>query len=113
LNARAALTADPAFFIEAKITGAGVVQKDGKHLVQVDGVANADEFEEAWLELGAGEKPQMWKKVGNTLKKSVDQGVLGELDSKNFSGTKEWSLRIRVKHKNGTERESQFRLTLG
>ena len=113
LNARAALIADPAFFVEARITGVAVIQEDGKHVAQVDGVANADKFEEAWLELGAGEEPKKWKKVGGTLKTPVGQGMLGEVDSKNFAGSKVWSLRIRVKHKNGTERESRFTLTLG
>jgi subtilisin family serine protease len=112
LNARAALAADPAFFVEAKIDEVGVVQKDDKHLVQVKGVANADEFEEAWLELGAGEEPKKWKTVGDRLKNPVDQGVLGEVDSKHFSDSKVWFLRIRVKHKNGMERENQFRLAL-
>ena len=63
LNARDALVADPAFFVEALISGVGVVQKDGKAVVQVNGVANANSFQEAWLEMGAGDDPKEWKQL--------------------------------------------------
>jgi subtilisin family serine protease len=113
LNARAALAADPMFFVEAKIDSVGVTQKDGKQVAQVKGVASANKFKVAWLELGAGEAPKKWKKVGTKLKESVSDGLLGEIGVQEFSGSKVWILRIRVKHKNGEERENRFKLTLG
>ena len=65
------------------------------------------------MELGAGEEPKKWTKVAKKLKKPVAKGVLGEVDPKNFAGSKVWIIRIRVKHKNGKERENRFKLTLG
>ena len=99
LDARAALNADPDYFVEAEIGVVGVVQKDGKQLVQIKGTANANKFKEAWLELGAGESPSKWKKIGKKLKKPVKQGILGEIDAQSFKGAKLWVVRIIVKHK--------------
>jgi subtilisin family serine protease len=113
LSAQAALSADPDFFVEARISGVGVVKKDGKQVARVTGTANADEFKEAWLELGAGEDPKQWTKAGENLGKPVAEGVLAEIDPNALSGSKVWILRVRVIHKNGKERENRFKLTLG
>ena len=72
LDAKAALAADPAFFVEASISGLSVVKKDDGQYVRVTGTAAADRFKEARIEIGEGENPSAWQAVGTPLQASVN-----------------------------------------
>ena len=51
LDARAALSADPEFFVDAWITGVKVVREGGKVLLRVIGTADANQMKQAWIEI--------------------------------------------------------------
>lgn len=113
IDARAALAADPAFFIETSITGVAVIQLGARTLVRATGTADADRFDAAWLELGRGEDPSSWQRVTEGLNDAVRNGTLGDVDTQALSGATQWTLRVITKHKNGRVREARFALNLG
>ncbi len=113
LDARAALSADPEFFVEARITGVQTAKVRGKTVVRVLGIADANAFGKAWIEIGAGENPTKWKKVSRTIAEPVKGSALDDLAAGNFRGSKQWVLRLIVGHENGRRREARFNLKLG
>ncbi|MGH8616213.1 MAG: S8 family peptidase [Burkholderiales bacterium] len=113
LDAKAALAADPAFFVEAGITALGVVRKDDGQYVRVSGTAAADRFKEAVVEIGEGENPGVWQKVGTTLQAPVSAGILAEIPASTFRTAKIWTVRVVSEHTNGRKREGRFVLKLG
>lgn len=113
LDATAALSANPEYFIKAQISGVSVTQAKGKTVLRVTGTANADKLKRAWIEIGAGERPKKWKKVSGNIKKPVQQGVLADLDVKHLKGAAQWTLKLVTEHKNGKRRENWFILNLG
>ncbi len=113
LDARAALAADPDFYILSRIFNASAVKKRGKVFLQVSGRAIADKFARAWIEAGKGDSPTEWIKVSDEISKPVDRGPLALIKPGHFKGSKSWILRLIVEHKNGRRREARFKLTLG
>lgn len=113
LDARAALSIDPEFFLEVAIAGVELVQQGGKPALKIIGTLDADQFDEAWIEIGKGEDPKQWKKVSRAIKKKVDNDALDVLEVKNFAGEKLWTLRLIGKHKNESQREARYVLELG
>ena len=81
-------------------------------VVQALGSVAADQFKQAWLEIGAGSDPQDWKRVGNPIPGAVDNGVLTEIPATEFAGASTWMLRVIIEHNNGQRRESRFLLNL-
>jgi subtilisin family serine protease len=113
VNAKAALTIDRDFFVDAAITGASVVQADGGAALLVQGTANANRFQRAWIEIGAGDEPTQWKQVGKEIKEAVSEGELAVIPAQEFAGATTWILRLISEDKDGEKREAWFKLTLG
>ncbi len=113
IDIKAALAADPAHFLEARITGVKVVARSGKPVLQVIGSAGADRFKFATLLLSKAQAPNKWLKVTRLIEKPVENGVLLELPAKLFGKTRQWTLRLVTEHANGKKREARFKLKLG
>ncbi len=111
LDARAALQADPAFFIESIISSVGAVQEGSAVVVQVSGTADADRFAEARVEIGMGETPESWTQVG-TLSDATREGPMISIPTSAFEGATEWTIRLIVRHEDGRTREARFFLKL-
>lgn len=112
LDARAALAADPAFFIEPAIRDVAAVRKDGGVYVRVTGTADADRWRSAWIEMGQGEAPGNWQPSGRKLVAPVRDGVLDDLPAGLFRSGGVWTLRLVVEHENGRRREARHVLRL-
>lgn len=112
LDARAAMKADPEFFVDAAISGVQVTGKGKRQALAVLGTANADRFGNARVEMGQGKDPKSWKTVVKKVKKPVQGGELGDFPTAELAGSQQWTLRLVVEHKNGTEREARFLLSL-
>ena len=113
LDAAAALEADPDFRISAAITGVEAVRSGRNTVLRVSGRALADQLDRYWIEIGAGEDPEKWKRVSDRMREPVDGAVLADLEVKHFRDAKTWVLRLIVRHRNGTTREARFSLKLG
>jgi len=113
VDAYAALAAKKDFFIDARIDGVAVVQQGGKPLLRITGTADANSLRMAWIEIGEGDSPEKWKKVGSSFKQAVHSGILADLDVNLFRSSKVWTLRLVSKHKDGKTREARFVLRLG
>jgi hypothetical protein len=113
LDARAALAADPNFFITARIANAAAAKKDGGVMLEVSGTVAADKLKRAWIEAGPGPSPKTWTKVSEDLTAGVSDKAIALIAPSHFKGRKEWTLRLVVEHENGAKRESRFNLNLG
>jgi subtilisin family serine protease len=113
INAAAALSIDRDHFIDALISGVSVVEENGEVQLVLSGTANADDFRRARIEIGAGESPDSWKRVGDEIEEPVVDGQLGTIPAEEFAGSTQWVLRLVTEHDDRTEREAWFLLTLG
>jgi subtilisin family serine protease len=112
LNVARALAADPAFLLDARIDRVEIVDGAGGTVLRVDGVADANDFESAWMELGRGESPRQWRTVSATLRRPVQDGVLGEVPAVALRGGDTWTLRLVAEHANGLRRVVWHRLNV-
>ena len=113
VDARAALKADPEFYISAEILGLEIASEGGKPALKVFGTVQSNNLDERWLEIGAGDKPTSWRKVTPATSDTVDRDLLGTIPAAEFQGDPVWMIKVRVQHKNGTQREHRYRLQLG
>jgi hypothetical protein len=113
VDAAAALRADPAFFVEARIDGVGVVKTDRGQALRVLGTANASAFAGARIEIGVGEEPAEWRAVDGAIETAVSAGTLIEIPAKAFASAPAWTIRLIAKHANGQTREARFLVRLG
>jgi subtilisin family serine protease len=112
VDARAALAADPRFFVEARIDGVRVVAGANGPAVEVLGTADAERFGSARLEVGAGDDPQSWSAAGAPRRDAVRGGVVGTIPGSALTGAAHWTLRLIAEHENGRRREARFALDL-
>lgn len=112
LDAAAALSADPDFFVEAAIKSVEVATTARGPAARVIGTADAERFAGAHIEIGTGEHPSAWTRVEGVLSKPVREGTLGEIPAATFKGSAAWTLRVVVRHANGRTREARFLLRL-
>jgi subtilisin family serine protease len=112
LDARAALTADPDVFLEARIDAVEPVA-GGPPRLRVIGSADADVFQNARLLVAPAGDPERWIELGGALNSPVRNGALAELDASALDGSPHWLLRLIVRHANGQAREARFDLDLG
>jgi hypothetical protein len=114
LDARAALRADPAYYLEARIDRVEVAGGGGAPArLRVIGSADADLFQNARLEVAPAGAPERWIQAGGALNSPVRAGTLAELDPQLLDGAPRWLLRLVVRHASGAARESRFALDLG
>nr|WP_324292688.1 hypothetical protein [uncultured Cohaesibacter sp.] len=88
LDANTALTADPAFFIESRISGVTMVRKDGKPVLRVIGVANTSSFAKATLYIGEGANPDRWLRLKTPIRQTAASTPLIDLPAPVFKGSK-------------------------
>lgn len=113
LDARAALAADPEFYVTARIDGAQAAKSGGATVLEVSGTVAADKLKRAWIEAGPGASPKAWTKVSDDVTAAVTDKTIAQIAPSHFKGAKEWTLRLIVEHANGQKRESRFNLKLG
>ncbi len=113
VDARAALRAEPGVTLRTEIEGVEVVREGGEQFVVVKGSATADKLRRRWIEIGAGDEPTAWKRVGDDLGAPVEKGELGRIPAGELRGSKVWTIRSLIEHENGEKREVRFRLELG
>lgn len=113
VDARAALSVSPDFFILSEITGVAIAQDGGKVELAVKGSADARQFKRAYVEIGAGETPTAWKSAGIEVNKPVANGEIGRIDAGLFAGANVWIIKLVVVDAGGRERVFWYKLNIG
>ena len=113
LDARAALSADPDYYITARISGVKVVKVKDQLALRISGSADANNLAQARLQLGPGEKPEKWYSVKSVISEPKIETSLMVLPAKVFQSAPKWTLKLIVEHADGTKREATFALSLG
>ena len=108
VNARAALTVEPDFYMTADITGVELIDIDGRENIRVVGTIDAAAFKRAWMQIGPGENPGGWKYVGQKRKYPIHDGTLGTIPLTEFFGSELWQVVINVEHVNGIVKRDAF-----
>lgn len=112
VDARAALQADPAFYVRAAIPVVQSTVLNGVPVVEVFGSAEADEYAGAVVEIGAGEDPDDWTAVDAPIDRPVPLGRLAAFPAAALAGAESWSVRLTVRHAGGESREARYLLTV-
>jgi len=112
LDAQAALSADPAFFIDVQISGVAVVQDSGNVYLEILGSLDGNQLKSGWLEYGVGTEPNNWKRLSGDLMKPVDEAPLGRIPATELGGEPNWTVRLIGEHANGQRREHRFQVDL-
>ena len=112
VDARAALAADPAYFVDAAIPDVRSIDVDGHAYLDVLGLADANEFASASLEIGEGASPASWTAVGAQLVEAVTNGSVGRIPVGQLSAVPTWTIRLVVRHANGSAREARYIIDL-
>lgn len=76
------------------------------------GLADADRFARARIEVGAGDDPAAWTVGCDPLAAGVRDGVLGTIPASKLAGASKFTLRVVVEHEAGRSREARFALEL-
>ena len=113
INARAALKAPKDYRLLASIHGVEVVKHGRGVAVRVHGIADANAFKGARLEIGKGDNPKRWTSIGPAHKCESAKCVLGDIPAAKLGGSKVWQIRVVVEHNSGAKREARFKLQLG
>lgn len=108
INATAALSVEPGFYVTAAITGVDPVDTEAGTVLHVMGTIDADGFKRGWMQIGAGENPSGWKYVGQKRKYPIQDGVLGVIPLTEFSGSELWQVVINVEHRNGVRKSTRY-----
>lgn len=113
LDAAAAIAADPAYFIEARIDRVDVFRRNGKVALRLTGTADANAFRQATVMIGQGVTPTKWLRIDRPITRPVVGGTLIDLPASMFGDAKDWTLRLVTEHGSGSKREARFHLVLG
>ena len=113
IDAAAAVTASPDYYLESRISGVLVTKQGGKTILRVLGTADADRFGKATILLGQGAEPAKWLRVNVAIGEPVADGTLMDLPAALFKGARTWTIRLVTEHATGAKREARFKLTLG
>lgn len=111
IEARAALNADPSFFIVSKIQKVTPVEENGAVFLEITGDAEASSFSSATVELGIGENPGTWDKIAN-LSGPVSGTRIGMIPATRFTSAGIWTVRLRTMDQSGAVRESRASVTI-
>lgn len=107
VDARGALTADPNWYLVAKIHALKGSQEGGQPVVQVVGTVEGSRLAGYEVSLGSGKEPKEWKTVRKKPAKKVAGDVLARLKPADFGAPGTWNVRLLVRDKGGRTRESQ------
>jgi subtilisin family serine protease len=112
-DARAALSAPKDYFLFAGIARVSVAQAGANQVVRVFGTADADVLKDARIEIGQGENPKSFKTISAVKKTAGPDEALGDIPTSALAGSKTWTIRVVVEHRDGRQQQARFKLNLG
>ncbi|WP_421863403.1 S8 family peptidase [Motiliproteus sp.] len=108
LDAEAALSATPEYFVEARLERA---ELDSGNQLLLIGTTDADQFLQARIDYALGEPPQQWKTLLPIAQPLREQPLLS-LDPSTLPEGELMTLRLVTEHQDGSRRESRLQLQL-
>ncbi len=96
LDARAALKADPDYYLTAKVRQVAPTRVGGQTVVQVFGTAVGSSLKNYEIQLGQGPKPKKWKTIITEQQKTVENNLLGNIPIKAITARGQWTIRLVV-----------------
>ena len=112
VDARAALSVDAGFYVQADITRVEFEPADAPAIARVYGTIDASEFKRAWLQIGPGENPGGWRYVGQKRKYPIKDGLIATIPLTQFAGADLWQVVVNVEHRNGVVKSAAFPITV-
>jgi len=113
LDATAALKADPDYFSIAKIRKVAFSKQGGKAVIAVYGSVDSSDFNDAWLEIGYGNKPKKWKKISTSIRQGIKYGRMATFPiASNITKRGKWIVRLLVKTNQHGILETRKELTI-
>ena len=112
VDARAALTADPGWYIVAKIHSLKGVQEAGQPVVEVVGTVEGSNLAGYEIQLGKGKEPKEWRTVAKKPRRKVVHNVVARLKAADFGAPGAWTVRLVARDRKGQTRESRAVITL-
>lgn len=107
VNAQAALSVDPGFTMTAEISDLKREQtEEGADFVRVEGTIGAARLKRAWVQIGPGENPGVWKYVGQKRKYPITNGTISTIPVGEFAGADLWQVVVSVEDRNGVIRRA-------
>jgi subtilisin family serine protease len=114
IDARAALAADPEFWIGSRIAAVDLnAQEGGDARIRILGTSDANSFASARVRAAPEAYPNDWIPLGAPLTQPVRSGVLAEVDPRLLHGARRWIVQLVTQHGNGRVREARFLVDLG
>ena len=113
VDLRAALSADPGFFIESQINSASVVTLNGAPQLRVSGSADASRFAKAVVRAAPESYPNDWIELGGALTQPVHEGTLAQFDLRLMRGARRWLVQLSTQSDTGQSREARVLVDLG
>jgi subtilisin family serine protease len=113
LDVRAALAADPKFWIQAEIDSVKLAGDPPSPTLRVSGSADASEFQGARLRAAPADFPDDWIELGAPLTAAVHAAPLVEVDTRLLRGPRRWILQLVTVGAGGRSREARFGVDLG
>jgi subtilisin family serine protease len=114
IDARAALAADPEFWIGSRIAAVDLNAREGGDArIRILGTTDANSFASARLRAAPEAYPNDWIALGAPLMQPVRSGVLAEVEPRLLHGARRWIVQLITRHGNGRERETRFLVDLG
>ncbi|MDV2502326.1 MAG: S8 family peptidase [bacterium] len=112
VDARAALTADPNWYLVGKIHALKGVQEAGQPVIEVAGTVDGSALAGYEVQVGKGKKPKDWRTVAKKPGRKITSGVVARLKPADFGAPGTWTVRLVVRDRGGRTRESRAVITL-
>jgi subtilisin family serine protease len=112
LDARAALSSEPRFFVEAAIDRVEVAEDGDGTRLAVYGTTDADSFDGATVELAPADSVSNFAVPPQRVGRPVRDGLLATVDPSRLRASQRWVLRLVTYHTDGRWREARYVLGL-
>ena len=112
VDARAALTADPNWYLVGKIQALRGVQEAGQPVIEVAGTVDGSSLAGYEVQVGKGKEPKDWRTVAKKPGRKISSGVVARLKPADFGAPGTWTVRVVARDRKGKTRESRAVITL-
>jgi hypothetical protein len=111
LNAVKALRADPDWYLLAQVKRIQAAREGNQTVIRVSGTVAGSALTGYTVQLGKGEAPESWKRVGQA-DRAVENGLIGTIPLREITSRGTWTIRVVARDARGSEREARGTLNV-